>query len=836
MSTDLDQLWDPCATCVVRSHSDDKIGAKSHTELRVWYRSGRLFITIFLFTFVKDATPHPQCLDFQPPFKPPYHLEFCKDYEKFGCCDQTTDNIIAERYWDIMDFYEIPEYELCDGADEGSQLERSVGAANMLQTNSVKSLKIECSPYAAHLFDAEDPYTPVRLLPGLCSNYCLEFHRKCGSVVKHLTDDPGLRDTCEKDRSKFCHLLNLADQEYCYPNVLRNSLLNNNLGHVLADRKGCLQLCLMEVANGLRNPVLLLHASDDTQRMFVAEQVGFVWVYLVDGSRLEEPFLDLSGEVLTTPWSGDERGFLGMAFHPHYRDNGRFFVYYSVLAGQKVEKVRISELRVSMNDMNKADPMSERVIFEIEEPAANHNGGQLLFGLDGYLYIFTGDGGKAGDPFGKFGNAQNKSALLGKVLRIDVNGNSRDGKPYRIPQDNPFLIDAGVRPEVYAYGLRNPWRCSVDQGDPVSQHGRGRIFCGDVGQSRYEEIDIIERGGNYGWRAKEGFECFDVKLCHNSSLRDVLPIFAYDHHVGKSVTGGYVYRGCESPNLNGLYLFGDFMSGRLMALQEDRESGSWSERSVCMGNTTTCSFPGLINHHHKFIISFAEDQAGELYFLATSYSGSTSPFGTIYKFVDPSRRAPPGKCRVKALPVKVKGKRVPFVPVERTVFELNEKPTRPPFKKVKFTTKPPVTSLPTTTKASPAPLPRETDVRGTIPMEPTQQPIRHEKTLKAKSCPKSPNAKFHKKRVKLRKEKNRQKGRDCVKKTAPREGVNVNKVTLLEGFGVNNTLGGATTNEQDRRLEAKGMIRGKSSPKSPRDTTRARSWGRDRGRRRGGRM
>ncbi|KAJ8392968.1 hypothetical protein AAFF_G00068720 [Aldrovandia affinis] len=634
MTAELDQLEHPHITCGMDSRSGEEEGDESPGDFGVSHRCERMLFAVFLFTLVIDAAPHPQCLDFQPPFKPPYHLEFCRDYEKFGCCDQNTDNIIAERYWNVMDLYGIQEYEHC----------------------GVLS-------YAAHLFDAEDPYTPVRLLPGLCSNYCAEFHRKCGSVLRYLTDDPGLRGG-EKDPSQFCRTLNLADQDYCYPNVLRSSLLNGNLGHVVEDRKGCLQLCLTEVANGLRNPVLLLHAGDDTQRMFVAEQLGFVWVYLADGSRLEEPFLDVSGEVLTSPWSGDERGFLGMAFHPRYHDNGRFFVYYSVLAGETVEKVRVSEMRVSVHDVNKADPLSERVIFEIEEPAANHNGGQLLFGSDGLLYIFTGDGGKAGDPFGKFGNAQNKSALLGKVLRIDVDRSGRDGKPYRVPEDNPFLSEAGSRPEVYAYGLRNPWRCSVDRGDPVSQHGRGRIFCGDVGQSRYEEVDIIEKGGNYGWRAKEGFECFDVKLCHNSSLRDVLPIFAYDHHVGKSVTGGYVYRGCESPNLNGLYLFGDFMNGRLMALQEERDSGSWSERSVCMGNTTTCSFPGLINHHHKFIISFAEDQAGELYFLATSNPGSVSPFGTIYKFMDPSRRAPPGKCGAKARPVKVKGKRVPFVPRE----------------------------------------------------------------------------------------------------------------------------------------------------------------------------
>ncbi|XP_036398111.1 HHIP-like protein 2 [Megalops cyprinoides] len=709
------------ATCPVDSHQERPEGVKgvkSLSELRDKNRGDRLLLTIFLCIFVGDAAPHPQCLDFQPPFKPPHHLEFCRDYEQFGCCDQNTDNLIAERFWDIMDFYDIRGYELC------GELVKEI-------------LCQECSPYAAHLFDAEDPHSPIRVLPGLCSDYCSEFHRKCGSVVKLLTDDPQLQETCERDRSKFCHLLNLADQDYCFPNVLRSSALNNNLGYGFQDPKGCLQLCLKEVANGLRNPVLLLHAGDDTQRMFVAEQLGFVWVYLPDGSRLEEPFLDLSGEVLTTSWLGDERGFLGMAFHPRYHDNGRFFIYYSILEKQKVEKIRISEMSVSEYDMNKADPHTERVIFEIEEPAANHNGGQLLFGSDGHLYIFTGDGGKAGDPFGKFGNSQNKSTLLGKVLRIDVDGSSLDGKPYRIPEDNPFVSDRAARPEVYAYGVRNTWRCSVDRGDPVSQYGRGRIFCGDVGQNRYEEINIIQRGGNYGWRAKEGFECFDVKLCQNSSLGDILPIFAYDHSVGKSVTGGYVYRGCEWPNLNGLYLFGDFMSGRLMALQEDRRTGAWTERSVCMGNSTTCSFPGLINHHHKFIISFAEDQAGELYFMATSYPSTMSPFGTIYKFMDPSRRAPPGKCRTKQLPVKVIGKRVPFVPRELTVLESGDKPTRPPFKKVKFTTKAPVTRV-LTTEGLPVTLSRVTDAHGTVSV--TSEPVRHRDTVTAQTYPNASTA------------------------------------------------------------------------------------------------
>ena len=218
----------------------------------------------------------------------------------------------------------------------------------------------ECSPYSAHLYDAEDPYTPVRELPGLCLDFCTEFHSKCGHVVKYLTESKRLQDTAGRDTSTFCTLMDLSDQDYCYPNVLKTQDLNGNLGQVVEDRKGCLQLCLTEVANGLRNPVLMLHSGDETHRMFIAEQLGFVWVYLHDGSRVEQPFLDMSGEVVTTPWLGDERGFLGMAFHPEYRVNGRFFIYYSIEVNSKVEKVRISEMKVSDHDMNMADPYSER--------------------------------------------------------------------------------------------------------------------------------------------------------------------------------------------------------------------------------------------------------------------------------------------------------------------------------------------------------------------------------------------------------------------------------------------------------------------------------------------
>uniref|UniRef100_A0A8C0BJR2 HHIP like 1 n=1 Tax=Buteo japonicus TaxID=224669 RepID=A0A8C0BJR2_9AVES len=526
---------------------------------------------------------------------------------------------------------------------------------------SVMIMRYECSPYAAHLYDAEDPSTPVRTIPGLCQDYCLQVWQKCRSIFRYLSEDQELI-ALENNMAKFCHYLSLEDTDYCFPHLLANQNLNQNLGLVTADAEGCLQLCLVEVANGLRNPVAMVHANDGTHRFFIAEQVGLVWTYLPDRSRLEKPFLNISEAVLTSPWEGDERGFLGIVFHPKFKFNGKVYVYYSIEVRYE-ERIRISEFRISPADMNTLDHGSERVILEIEEPASNHNGGELLFGDDGYLYIFTGDGGMAGDPFGTFGNAQNKSTLLGKVLRIDVNNNDR-GPLYRIPPDNPFLNDPKARPEIYAYGVRNMWRCSFDRGEPHTKEGKGRLFCGDVGQNKYEEIDIVEKGKNYGWRAREGFSCYDKKLCANSSMDDVLPIYAYPHQMGKSVTGGYVYRGCESPNLNGLYIFGDFMSGRLMSLKEDRATGEWQYSEICMGTGQTCMFPGLINNYYQYIISFAEDEAGELYFMSTGVPSATAPHGVVYKVVDTSRRAPPGKCGVEPSPVKVKSKRIQFVPKE----------------------------------------------------------------------------------------------------------------------------------------------------------------------------
>ncbi|XP_029806767.1 HHIP-like protein 1, partial [Suricata suricatta] len=513
----------------------------------------------------------------------------------------------------------------------------------------------ECSPYAAHLYDAEDPSTPLRTVPGLCEDYCLDMWQTCRGLFRHLSPDRELW-ALEGNRAKFCRYLSLDDTDYCFPRLLVNENLNLNLGRVGADAKGCLQLCLEEVANGLRNPVAMVHARDGTHRFFVAEQVGLVWAYLPDRSRLEKPFLNISRAVLTSPWEGDERGFLGIALHPGFRHNGKLYVYYSVGVGFD-EWIRISEFRVSAEDMNTVDHSSERIILEIEEPASNHNGGQLLFGDDEYLYIFTGDGGMAGDPFGKFGNAQNKG--VGRALGPSSACSwgppaSRFRSPVR--RDNNNLQGEACPPPCVPHPHpvetnRAPLRTLILDPFPTPED-------------------------------------------------DVLPIFAYPHKLGKSVTGGYVYRGCEYPNLNGLYIFGDFMSGRLMSLRENPETGQWRYSEICMGGGQTCAFPGLINNYHPHIISFAEDEAGELYFMSTGVPSATAAHGVVYKVIDPSRRAPPGTCQTQPTQVKVRSRLIRFVPKEKFIRRAESTP-RPT---ARAPTKAPRRSRPTA--ALPVPTPR----------------------------------------------------------------------------------------------------------------------------------
>jgi glucose/arabinose dehydrogenase len=298
-------------------------------------------------------------------------------------------------------------------------------------------------------------------------------------------------------------------------------------------------------------PVDLQHAGDGTDRIFVVEQSGVIKVF-ENGTTVTsaQTFLDIRVRVND---DGNEEGLLGLAFHPDYENNGYFYVNYTALSPRRTV---IARYQVSATSSNKADSMSELILLQYNQPFSNHNGGQLAFGPDGYLYIASGDGGSGGDPQN---NGQSLQTLLGKILRIDVN-NPTGGRNYGIPNDNPF-VGTGNREEIYAYGLRNPWRMSFD---PVTQW----LWAGDVGQNSFEEIDIIVKGGNYGWKIMEGNSCFSPPSgCNMAGL--VKPIVVYGRSLGVSVTGGYVYRGSKVPELVGAYIYGDFGSGRIWSLRYD---------------------------------------------------------------------------------------------------------------------------------------------------------------------------------------------------------------------------------------------------------------------------
>ena len=297
-------------------------------------------------------------------------------------------------------------------------------------------------------------------------------------------------------------------------------------------------------------PVDLQHPGDGSDRLFVVEQAGVIKVFDNNASTaVAQIFLDIRSRVND---SGNEEGLLGLAFHPDYKNNGYFYVNYTA---NPPRRTVIARYRVT-NNPNQADPNSELIVLQFDQPFSNHNGGQLAFGPEGYLYIATGDGGSGGDPNN---NGQSLQTLLGKILRLDVN-NPSGGRNYGIPLDNPFA-GTGNREEIYAYGLRNPWRFSFD---PVTNW----LWAGDVGQSRLEEIDIIEKGKNYGWRIMEGNLCFNPSSgCNMTGL--VKPIWEYGRSLGISVTGGHVYRGSSVPELVGAYIYGDFGSGRIWALRYD---------------------------------------------------------------------------------------------------------------------------------------------------------------------------------------------------------------------------------------------------------------------------
>ena len=336
----------------------------------------------------------------------------------------------------------------------------------------------------------------------------------------------------------------------------------------------------VEVVSGLSSPVHLTAPAGDG-RLFVVEQAGRIRI-VESGALRTQPFLDISGKIS----SGGERGLLSVAFDPQYATTGYFWVNFTDPGGN----TRVERYRVSSNP-NVADPASSTLVIAIDQPYANHNGGQLAFGPDGMLFIGMGDGGSGGDPQN---NAQNRASLLGKMLRLDV----RSTTPYVIPTNNPWRNTAGARAEIWSYGLRNPWRFSFDR-------GTGMLYIADVGQGKWEEIDAVSATSaplNFGWRLTEGPDCYNPSNCDRTGITP--PVLSYSHDDGCSVTGGYVYRGTRLAGLEGRYFYSDYCGGWL--------------RSFVFAN-------GVVTEQKDWGIgavggvqSFGEDASGELYILSSN--------------------------------------------------------------------------------------------------------------------------------------------------------------------------------------------------------------------------
>ncbi|GAB1600017.1 HHIP-like protein 1 [Argonauta hians] len=399
-------------------------------------------------------------------------------------------------------------------------------------------------------------------------------------------------------------------------------------------------ICLKEIqTNGLRKPVAFI--SINKESFLVAEQDGKIY-YFIDRHRNTNTYneskeewrhilprkkllLDLSNRVAyDNERPAEERGLMSIAAHPLFERNKKLFVYY-IAVGE--ELAVISQFRLSDNHLENG--ISEEIILMIpRQRRSRENGGQILFGTDGFLYVSVGSG------FGHWTHlAQNKSSLIGKILRLDVDV-ALSNRLYSIPTDNPFVNLSDARPEIYALGIKNSWRCSVDRGDSLTGSGRGRMFCGDVGDQMFEEINIIHKGGNYGWNYREGYRCrHNIDCTLDTIHNEILPIATYKHSYDRKVViGGYVYRGSKIPLLNGKFIFADFLSIDLFSLSEEAPN-HWSEsRLKYCDNTALCNPSANIKQRQQqYILSFGQDVQGELYVLSVSNLFSQQSSGHIYK-------------------------------------------------------------------------------------------------------------------------------------------------------------------------------------------------------------
>ncbi|MDH3659246.1 MAG: PQQ-dependent sugar dehydrogenase [Alphaproteobacteria bacterium] len=426
------------------------------------------------------------------------------------------------------------------------------------------------------------------------------------------------------------------------------AMLSMSVGAASGAQANGVEVGTQLLAEGLTAPLALAEPPDGSGRLFVLEQIGRLRVIDADGQLQEQPFLDFQDRLDQTIEPGfDERGALGFAFHPDYAENGKLYIYYSAPLREQhtlqndewgTHTSHIAEIRVSEDDPNRADPDYQRLLLEVDQPQFAHNAGTLAFGPKGMLHIALGDGGSAPEngDYPREGTSQEPDNLLGKILRIDVD--QANGSAYGIPDDNPFVDVEGYRGEIYAMGFRNPYKIAFDP------DGSGRLFAGDVGQNSYEEIDLVEPGGNYGWAIKEASHCFDwddfeghFEGCDDDGLID--PIIEYknggkhpDEGEGRSTVGGVIYRGETLPDFEGKLIFGDWSidggepTGAIyLATPAAEPDQAWPYERI----QVTGGFP-------YFLLGLAQDQASEVYLLAHDTQGPEGEGGKVFKLTPPN--------------------------------------------------------------------------------------------------------------------------------------------------------------------------------------------------------
>ena len=402
--------------------------------------------------------------------------------------------------------------------------------------------------------------------------------------------------------SGFCILLSLSS---CHSNNTESAKSGSDslTAGSNSDSAG-ISLNVQSITDSLDAPTALAFPGNGD--IWVTEQKGQLRV-IRNGKLMEAPLLDMASKMVKVNDGYEERGLLEVTLHPDFKSNRKFFVFYSAPSTQKGSNHKgvLAEYQLPTGS-GQVSPNSGRIILTIEEPDGNHNGGCVKFGPDGYLYVGFGDGGGQGDKHGEIGNGQKMDTWLGKILRIDVNTNSG----YSVPKDNPFVGKKGVKPEIWAYGFRNPYRFSFDKAS-------GQLFAGDVGQDTWEEVDIIKKGANYGWRLMEGTHCYNpADNCDTTGI--TMPITEYSHKTGISVIGGYVYNGQQVPALKGKYIFADWV-GKVFYLQQN--GTAWTRGNISLKNVP----------ENKRVTGFGQDPEGEVYMLTNLESGPGKIKGSVYK-------------------------------------------------------------------------------------------------------------------------------------------------------------------------------------------------------------